>query len=133
MNSVESRREPTPIERHREGASPVPVTPPAALQNAMVTHAAFGGSTNLIMHLAAVAHSAGLRRPTPRLGRPARGQAHVPLLGAQLSLDARVPQLPQSRLGPLQEAARRLRTCTQQARPDVVDAFLLKLRKAFLA
>jgi polysaccharide deacetylase family protein (PEP-CTERM system associated) len=35
VNSVESRREPTPIERHREGASPVPVTPPAALQNAM--------------------------------------------------------------------------------------------------
>jgi putative YjhG/YagF family dehydratase len=36
----------------------------AALQNAMVTHAAFGGSTNLILHLTAVAHAAGLRRPT---------------------------------------------------------------------
>ena len=36
----------------------------AALLNAMVTHAAFGGSTNLILHLAAVAHAAGLRRPT---------------------------------------------------------------------
>jgi putative YjhG/YagF family dehydratase len=36
----------------------------AALQNAMVTHAAFGGSTNLILHLAAVAYAAGLRRPT---------------------------------------------------------------------
>jgi xylonate dehydratase len=36
----------------------------AALHNAMVTHAAFGGSTNLIMHLAAVAHAAGLKRPT---------------------------------------------------------------------
>ncbi len=36
----------------------------ASLQNAMVTHAAFGGSTNLIMHLAAVAHAAGLKRPT---------------------------------------------------------------------
>src|SRR5690242_4292165 len=35
-----------------------------ALQNAMVVHAAFGGSTNLILHLAAVAHAAGLRRPT---------------------------------------------------------------------
>jgi putative YjhG/YagF family dehydratase len=35
-----------------------------ALQNAMVTHAAFGGSTNLILHLAAVAHAAGLRRPS---------------------------------------------------------------------
>jgi putative YjhG/YagF family dehydratase len=36
----------------------------AAVHNAMVTHAAFGGSTNLIMHLPAIAHAAGLRRPT---------------------------------------------------------------------
>ncbi|OYW08671.1 MAG: YjhG/YagF family D-xylonate dehydratase, partial [Acidobacteriia bacterium 12-62-4] len=36
----------------------------AALENAMVTHAAFGGSTNLILHIPAVAHQAGLRRPT---------------------------------------------------------------------
>src|SRR5258708_36948745 len=36
----------------------------ASVQNAMVTHAAFGGSTNLILHLAAVAHAAGLKRPT---------------------------------------------------------------------
>lgn len=35
-----------------------------ALHNAMVTHAAFGGSTNLIMHVPAIAHAAGLRRPT---------------------------------------------------------------------
>jgi putative YjhG/YagF family dehydratase len=34
-----------------------------ALQNAMVTHAAFGGSTNLILHLSAIAHAAGLKRP----------------------------------------------------------------------
>jgi putative YjhG/YagF family dehydratase len=38
----------------------------AALHNALVTHAAFGGSTNLILHLPAVAHAAGLRRPTVR-------------------------------------------------------------------
>jgi putative YjhG/YagF family dehydratase len=36
----------------------------AALHNAMVTHAAFGGSTNLVLHLPAIAHAAGLRRPT---------------------------------------------------------------------
>ena len=36
---------------------------PAAVSNAMVTHAAFGGSTNLILHLPAIAHAAGLRRP----------------------------------------------------------------------
>ena len=37
---------------------------PASLNNAMVTHAAFGGSTNLIVHLPAIAFSAGLTRPT---------------------------------------------------------------------
>ena len=36
----------------------------AAVRNAMVVHAAFGGSTNLILHLPAIAHAAGLRRPT---------------------------------------------------------------------
>lgn len=36
----------------------------ASVRNAMVVHAAFGGSTNLILHLPAVAYSAGLTRPT---------------------------------------------------------------------
>ena len=35
----------------------------AALRNAMVLHAAFGGSTNLLLHVPAIAHAAGLRRP----------------------------------------------------------------------
>ena len=35
----------------------------AAVRNAMAVHAAFGGSTNLLLHLTAVAHAAGLRRP----------------------------------------------------------------------
>ena len=35
----------------------------ASLENAMVVHAAFGGSTNLILHLSAIAYHAGLRRP----------------------------------------------------------------------
>jgi xylonate dehydratase len=38
------------------------VTPPA-IENAMVVHAAFGGSTNLLLHIPAIAHAAGLRRP----------------------------------------------------------------------
>ncbi len=37
---------------------------PAAIRNAMVVHAAFGGSTNLLLHLPAIAFSAGLQRPT---------------------------------------------------------------------
>jgi putative YjhG/YagF family dehydratase len=36
----------------------------AALRNAMVLHAAFGGSTNLLLHIPAIAFHAGLRRPT---------------------------------------------------------------------
>ncbi|MES2391005.1 MAG: YjhG/YagF family D-xylonate dehydratase [Acidobacteriota bacterium] len=35
----------------------------ASLQNAMVVHAAIGGSTNLLLHIPAIAHAAGLRRP----------------------------------------------------------------------
>jgi len=35
----------------------------AAVRNAMTVHAAFGGSTNLLLHLPAVAHAAGLSRP----------------------------------------------------------------------
>lgn len=36
----------------------------AALRNAMVLHAAFGGSTNLLLHIPAIAYAAGLKRPT---------------------------------------------------------------------
>jgi putative YjhG/YagF family dehydratase len=36
----------------------------AAVRNAMIVHAAFGGSTNLLLHLPAIAHAAGLRRPS---------------------------------------------------------------------
>jgi putative YjhG/YagF family dehydratase len=35
-----------------------------SFRNAMVTHAAFGGSTNLILHIPAIAFAAGLPRPT---------------------------------------------------------------------
>ncbi len=35
-----------------------------ALYNAMVVHAAFGGSTNLLLHIPAIAHAAGLPRPS---------------------------------------------------------------------
>src|SRR5262245_19908749 len=36
----------------------------AAVRNAMIVHAAFGGSTNLLLHLPAIAHAAGLPRPS---------------------------------------------------------------------
>ena len=34
-----------------------------AIENAMLVHAAFGGSTNLLIHIPAIAHAAGLPRP----------------------------------------------------------------------
>ncbi len=40
------------------------VLTPAAFHNAMVLHAAFGGSTNLLLHIPAIAHQAGVKRPT---------------------------------------------------------------------
>ncbi len=48
-----------------KGMTTTSVLTPAALQNAMAVFAAFGGSTNVIMHLAAIAYHAGLTRPTP--------------------------------------------------------------------
>jgi putative YjhG/YagF family dehydratase len=36
---------------------------PSALRNAMIVHAACGGSSNLILHLTAIAYHAGLKRP----------------------------------------------------------------------
>ena len=35
-----------------------------SLHNAMAVHAAFGGSTNLLLHIPAIAHAAGLKRPS---------------------------------------------------------------------
>lgn len=36
----------------------------ASVRNAMIVHAACGGSTNLLLHIPAIAHAAGLRIPT---------------------------------------------------------------------
>ena len=36
----------------------------SAIRNAMLVHAACGGSTNLLLHIPAIAHAAGIRRPT---------------------------------------------------------------------
>jgi putative YjhG/YagF family dehydratase len=45
-----------------------------SLRNALVVHAAFGGSTNLILHLPAFAHAAGLERPTVEDWRQANSE-----------------------------------------------------------
>ena len=45
------------------GVGTADVLADSAIRNAMVLHAAFGGSTNLLLHVPAIAHAAGLRRP----------------------------------------------------------------------
>ena len=47
-----------------KGISTKDILTQASVRNAMVVHAAFGGSTNLLLHIPAIAHAAGLRRPT---------------------------------------------------------------------
>jgi putative YjhG/YagF family dehydratase len=39
------------------------IVTPASIENAMTLHAAFGGSTNLLLHIPAIAHAAGLKPP----------------------------------------------------------------------
>jgi putative YjhG/YagF family dehydratase len=51
------------VEQERRGLAVGRILSDASVRNAMVVHAAFGGSTNLLLHLPAVAHAAGLRRP----------------------------------------------------------------------
>jgi putative YjhG/YagF family dehydratase len=48
----------------RRGVATRDIVTDAAVRNAMAVHAAFGGSTNLLLHVPAIAHAAGLRRPT---------------------------------------------------------------------
>ncbi len=48
---------------HQLGIGVRDLLTPAAIRNAMVLHAAFGGSTNLLLHLPAIAFAAGLKRP----------------------------------------------------------------------
>src|SRR5690606_5522442 len=46
------------------GLTAADIVTDAAIRNAMVLHAAFGGSTNLLLHIPAIAQAAGLRVPT---------------------------------------------------------------------
>src|SRR3989441_5167512 len=74
-----------------------------AVENAMLVHAAFGGSTNLLLHIPAIAHAAGLRAPpvggwvpaeraTPRLvdALPNGPRGHPPV---QVFMAGGVPQV----------------------------------------
>ena len=52
------------VEMESQGVTTSDILTQDALHNAMVTHAAFGGSTNLLLHIPAIAHAAHLPRPT---------------------------------------------------------------------
>ncbi|MFT4589002.1 MAG: putative YjhG/YagF family dehydratase [Candidatus Binatia bacterium] len=52
------------VELEKRGLATKDIVTDAAIRNAMVVHAAFGGSTNLLLHIPAIAHAAKLRRPT---------------------------------------------------------------------
>jgi putative YjhG/YagF family dehydratase len=52
------------IAQNRSGMCSRDILTDASIRNAMVVHAACGGSTNLLLHIPAVAHAAKLRRPT---------------------------------------------------------------------
>jgi putative YjhG/YagF family dehydratase len=49
---------------HAMGVSIGQILTVAAVENAMLVHAAFGGSTNLLLHIPAIAAAAGLKPPT---------------------------------------------------------------------
>jgi len=60
-----ARRSAWAISRLRElGLTTRNIVTQASVSNAMAVHSAFGGSTNLLLHLPAVAHAAGLDRPS---------------------------------------------------------------------
>lgn len=52
------------VEMETRGIAMRDILSSASIHNAMAVHAAFGGSTNLLLHIPAIAHAAGLPRPT---------------------------------------------------------------------
>lgn len=96
----------------------------SAIRNAMVVHAAFGGSTNLLLHIPAIAHAAGLRVPTvadwtevnrlvPRLVSVLpNGPVHHPTVRVFLAGGVPEVMLHLRRLGLLDEAVRTVSGCS---------------------
>ena len=97
---------------------------PASITNAMVVHAAFGGSTNLLLHVPAIAHAAGLPLPTvadwiavnqrvPRLVSVLpNGPIHHPTVRVFLAGGVPEVMLHLDRLGLLDTTAHTIAGCT---------------------
>ncbi|WP_413728957.1 YjhG/YagF family D-xylonate dehydratase [Sodalis sp. RH22] len=62
----------------RKGLATKDIITDKAIENAMVIHAAFGGSTNLLLHIPAIAHAAG---------------CHIPTVDEWAAINRRVPRL----------------------------------------
>lgn len=52
------------VRLREQGITTRAILTPDALHNAMTVHAAYGGSLNLLLHIPAIAHAAGLPRPS---------------------------------------------------------------------
>ena len=61
---IATRTAHTIVAAERNGLTTKDILSEDAIENAMLVHAACGGSTNLLIHIPAIAHAAGLRRPT---------------------------------------------------------------------
>lgn len=72
------------LELTKKGITTKDIITDKAIENAMVLHAAFGGSTNLLLHLPAIAHAAGLKMP--RVEDWARVNKEVPRLVSVLPI-----------------------------------------------
>ena len=66
------------VAMERKGVTSQDILVDAAFENAMAVHAACGGSTNLLIHVPAIAHAAGRRRMT--VADWSRVNSHVPRL-----------------------------------------------------
>ena len=111
----------------------------SSLRNAMAVHAAFGGSTNLLLHIPAIAHAAGLRRPTVddwiRINRQVprivavlpNGPAHHPTVRAFLAGGVPEVMLHLRRLGALDTG---VLTVTGRSLAQVLDEWEASERRA---
>ncbi|XID92427.1 YjhG/YagF family D-xylonate dehydratase [Paenibacillaceae bacterium WGS1546] len=105
------------LEMERQGLRMGDIVTDAAIRNAMVVHAAFGGSTNLLLHIPAIAHAAGVKVPdvedwqavnrsVPRLVSVLpNGPEHHPTVRAYLAGGVPEAMLHLRRLGLLDEKA----------------------------
>ncbi|GGJ12198.1 dehydratase [Alicyclobacillus cellulosilyticus] len=122
-----------------QGWSTRDIVTDAAVRNAMAVHAAFGGSTNLLLHIPAIAHAAGCRVPTvadwtevnravPRLVSVLpNGPVHHPTVRVFLAGGVPEVMLHLRRLGLVDTSARTVAGCTWD---EVLDWWEASERRA---